>query len=119
MIENIRIICAQEWFFGDISTQDAVEELTGRPAGTFLVRFSESVPGCYTLSQVKEGRRILHQRIKHTPGGPYIYEKANYDSLPDLIQKCGHNKPCMSHVYKRIFEIVDDEVPEYLFDDNQ
>jgi len=46
-------------------------------------------------------------------------KKANYDSLPDLIQKCGHNKPCMSHVYKRIFEIVDDEVPEYLFDDNQ
>jgi serine/threonine protein kinase len=117
MIENIRSICGEKWFFGDITTQESVEELSGRPGGTFLVRFSESVAGYYTLSQVSEARKVLHQRIKHNPGGPYIFEGSSYQSLSELVDLKNYDKPCVSHYYKRIFEI-EDEVSTYLNNDS-
>jgi len=113
MMENIRTICLEKWFFGDITTQASVDELSGRPGGTFLVRFSENIAGFFTLSQVSETRKVLHQRIKHYPGGPYIFDGSSYQSISELIELKNYDKPCMSHYYKNIYGIQD-EISTYL-----
>jgi serine/threonine protein phosphatase PrpC len=43
---------SQPWFFGDISTDEAIEMLSTRPIGTFMVRFSDSGRFSYVLSFV-------------------------------------------------------------------
>jgi len=121
ILDNMRQICSKQWFYGEITTNQAVDELTQFLGDTFLIRFSESMPGWYTLSQVQRGdgvTKILHQRIKHNfPGGPYIKDRQSYPNLEDLVEKCGYTKPCISPIYKRIFQ-HDDGVSMYLNKDD-
>jgi len=112
---NVRTLLGEKWFFGDITTQKSVDELRGKPGGTFLVRFSGSESGYYTLSQVTEARKVLHQRIKHNIGGPYLFEGSSYESLPEIIEQKNYDQPCTSPYYKQIFDIQDDsELSTYL-----
>ncbi len=53
----------QPFFFGDISTAEASDLLTNQPSGVFLIRFSSSQPGSYTLSRVDHQYKIVHIRI--------------------------------------------------------
>jgi hypothetical protein len=45
----------------------------GGQVGTFLVRFSTSSPGFYTISKVASDGSIQHQRIIHHPNQPAFY----------------------------------------------
>lgn len=47
----------ESWFFGDVSAEEAEELLSGKPEGTFLLRFS-SKSGCFASSYVLEGGKI-------------------------------------------------------------
>eukprot|EP01103_Thecamoeba_quadrilineata_P011684 TRINITY_DN2839_c0_g1_i1.p2 TRINITY_DN2839_c0_g1~~TRINITY_DN2839_c0_g1_i1.p2 ORF type:complete len:231 (-),score=42.04 TRINITY_DN2839_c0_g1_i1:43-735(-) len=62
-------ILSQRWFFGELSTREAELRLKDQPVGTFLVRFSTTSEGCYTISKMShEG--INHQRVMKHFGGP-------------------------------------------------
>jgi hypothetical protein len=56
-----------KWFHGEISTQDAEERLDNRRPGTFLVRFSSSEKGAFTVSGVDRDRKKSHQRVIYHP----------------------------------------------------
>ena len=43
----MKMIDQSEWFLGHINTIEAKNRLFGADPGTFLVRFSNSNPGCY------------------------------------------------------------------------
>jgi hypothetical protein len=61
-------VILSSWFHGDVSKKEAKALLEFRPIGTFLIRFSSSVEGWFTLSFVGPNGSIQHQRIEHIPG---------------------------------------------------
>jgi len=106
ILDCIRRTLENKWFHGDVTTQQAVTLLNGQPDKTFLIRFS-SVDGYYTVSIIN-GRKILHMRIKHTPGDPYVIEGDEYTSLQDLVAGRQFTTPCPGHKYNHIFDPPND-----------
>jgi len=99
-LDEITKYFRQPWFHGDTDSQRAQELLSGKPSGTFMIRFSNSVSGWYTISQI-DGKVIQHQRISHDPGEPYVIEDDSYASLADLIEKRNLAQPCEGSRYNR------------------
>jgi len=110
ILDNIRFVMQYPWFFGDVDTERAQEKLSGRPGGTFLVRFSSQQPGWFTISTITAARTIVHQRIRHSPGGKYKIEDQEYDTLPELIEgrksASGLTFPCGGSRFCIYFQIV-------------
>jgi serine/threonine protein kinase len=104
ILDNIRTLLEYSWFHGDIDTNTAQERLTGKPGGTFLVRFSSSTnPGWFTVSLISTQRVILHQRIRHSPGSTYKIDNATYDSLPELVRLRNFTQPCDGSRFTKLF----------------
>ena len=57
-------VCSQPWFFGDLTTKDAVNLLINQKKDTFMVRFGNSLdfPGYFVVSKVSKTGKILHIR---------------------------------------------------------
>jgi len=106
ILDGIRRTLENKWFHGDVTTQQAVTLLNGQPDKTFLIRFS-SIDGYYTVSIIN-GRKILHMRIKHTPGQPYVIDGDEYASLQDLVTGKQYTLPCPGHKYNHIFDPPND-----------
>jgi len=109
-MDDVTNILKQPWFHGDTDLQRAQELLSGKPAGTFMIRFS-SLEGWYTISQI-HGRIIQHQRIGHQPGDPYVIENDSYNSLLDLVDQRNLKQPCDGSRYTLLFQ-PDDTQPGY------
>jgi len=102
ILDRFREALTLEAFHGGLSTNEAVDELRDSPQYTYLIRFSESVKGFFSLSQVQQNRKVVHTRIKHIPGGPYIIDKNEYRTLVELVdQNYGQFKPCTSRYFKK------------------
>ncbi|NXE12706.1 SLAP2 protein, partial [Lophotis ruficrista] len=80
------------WLYEGVSRQKA-EELLLRPgnrSGSFLIRESQTRPGCYSLS-VRRGERaswdsVTHYRIQRLENGwLYISPRLTFPSLHDLV----------------------------------
>lgn len=63
IMDKIRIMLSKKWFHGNITTKDAEICLLSKGPGAYLVRFSTSSAGTYTLSKVSRDGSINHQRI--------------------------------------------------------
>jgi len=100
-LENIRTTLNEKWFHGDLTTKESVDKLSEKLGGTYLIRFS-SIPGYYTISQISGGRKVIHQRIKHSPGGPYIIDNDEYNTLNDLVTQRGYTLPCPGSKYQNM-----------------
>ena len=91
-------------YFG---TGEAERRLAGRPDGTFLIRFSSSQPGSYTISKVKRGGSPVHQRIEHKKDQFHIGSR-HYASLEQLLAAEHGNMSlvtaCPGSKYRTIFE---------------
>jgi len=77
------------WFHGDISTGNAERLLKKRKrSGSFLVRFSNTSPGYFTISSLQKNGSIQHQRVIHRPASSHFYltEKTQYTSLVALVE---------------------------------
>jgi len=86
LMDRVRAILRRSYFHGDISTTDAEAFLASKQVGTFLVRFSTSAPGCFTISKVAGDNSIQHQRIMHPPNQPaYFINNKAYGSLDELV----------------------------------
>jgi len=107
LLNKVTSLLRKPWFHGDLSTQDAVARLTPQRVGTFLVRFSSSQPGCYTISKVAEPNTINHQRVIFSQGNGYIINNKSYSSLEHLIDAATNElqvlESCPGSPYAQIF----------------
>jgi serine/threonine protein kinase len=89
ILDKIRCLLAEGWFHGDITQRDSEIKLMNKPEGTFLIRFSTSSPGCFTISKVAVMNgvsSIQHQKIQHKPAiGQFEINNRSYPTLTDLI----------------------------------
>jgi len=87
-LPNLKSIISQSWFHGDISSTESAIRLFDKTPGTFLVRFSSTERGYFTISQREEDNPngLRHVRIKHPPlKDEYSIKDTIYTSLIDLI----------------------------------
>jgi hypothetical protein len=89
ILEKIRQTMAFGWFHGDVSMPESEARLNNKVEGTFLVRFSTSEVGVFTISKVS-ATGISHQRIQRTHG-QYIVNKKGYPSIVSLVENESHN----------------------------
>ena len=89
-----------EWFHGAIPQAEAVGRLEGKPAGTFLVRYSKACPSKITVSVREETRcdqsmddepapdecTTEHYRIGRNEDGRYVIHGSEYDSVQQFIE---------------------------------
>jgi len=92
LMDRVRSVLKKSYFHGDVATRSAESMLTGKAVGTFLVRFSTSEAGAFTISKVHIDNSINHQRISHRPNqGAYYINNRGYGSLEELISKEAKN----------------------------
>jgi len=89
ILDKIRGLLFKRWFHGELSTQAAETKLTGKGIGTFLMRFSTSAPGAYTVSKVAKDGSIAHQRVNYVPNQGFIINGRLYESLDSLVKEAG------------------------------
>jgi hypothetical protein len=103
-MDGIREMLQQRWFHGELDTVDAAARLNGQPPGTFLVRFSNSHAGCFTISQVAPDGIIRHTRVLHQVGRGVQYQGVIFPRLIDLINTvCNPALACPNYQFLSIF----------------
>eukprot|EP01113_Clastostelium_recurvatum_P000736 TRINITY_DN10330_c0_g1_i1.p1 TRINITY_DN10330_c0_g1~~TRINITY_DN10330_c0_g1_i1.p1 ORF type:complete len:530 (-),score=138.01 TRINITY_DN10330_c0_g1_i1:100-1689(-) len=108
ILEKIRELMACPWFHGDISTQESEDRIANKPEGTFLVRFSTTEEGAYTISKVSSGGGIAHQRIHRPQPRQYVVGSVMYPNIPDLVRRESVNlnllTPCLGSRFLFLFK---------------
>jgi hypothetical protein len=113
ILERVRNVLRCGWFHGDISTQEAENRLMTKEVGTFLVRFSTSAPGAFTISKVSINGQIHHQRISkirdESDQDWFVIGNARSDSLIDLVNESKQSLllliPCTGSKYFSLFTV--------------
>eukprot|EP01100_Stratorugosa_tubuloviscum_P013939 TRINITY_DN718_c0_g1_i2.p1 TRINITY_DN718_c0_g1~~TRINITY_DN718_c0_g1_i2.p1 ORF type:complete len:473 (-),score=95.31 TRINITY_DN718_c0_g1_i2:63-1481(-) len=102
-LSQIRNIASNNWFFGFLSTEEATIKLTNR--GLFLVRFSTSNLGSFTIS-FNNNNKIQHKRINRNDDETYtydIYTTNNLKEIVEYIQQTNHLQVCPGWPFQSIF----------------
>jgi len=66
--------------------QESEARLANKAEGTYLVRFSTSEIGTYTISKVSHSG-ISHQRIPRSRNGNHVVNGRSYDTIVDLVTR--------------------------------
>jgi len=105
IFDRIRKLLMKAWFHGDISTAEAQIRLSGLPGGTFLVRFSSTQPGCYTISSLTQSNTsIKHQRVSFVAGKGFNFNGQWFNSLEDIIRDSNNLFiPCPGSKFQSLF----------------
>jgi len=75
----------KDWFYGDISSEEAETLLESQKYGTFLIRFSNQ-PGCFAASFVGESNEIKKGLITKAQGGWQVKNQGMiFKTLDDLV----------------------------------
>jgi hypothetical protein len=96
----------KSWFHGEISTSEAQQKLSGLPGGTFLVRFSSTHPGCYTISSLTQASNtsIKHQRVSFVPGKGFNLNGQWKPTLEEVIKDADDLFiPCPGSKFQSLF----------------
>jgi hypothetical protein len=112
ILERVRNVLRCGWFHGDISTQEAENRLMLKEVGTFLVRFSTSAPGAFTISKVAMNGQIHHQRISKVRDDDqdwFVIATYRFTSLIELIDESRQPLvlliPCTGSKYFSLFTV--------------
>jgi len=104
---NVVNLLKEKWFHGDLSQQESEDRLSDHPKGTYLIRFSSSAPGCFTISHIQKNKQVCHQRVTHVPSKGFYFREERYDTLRDLIkdQRKKHYfiTPCPGSSFQKLF----------------
>ena len=121
--DNLSSLLSKGWFHGSVGTADAERRLADRAEGCFLIRFSTSTAGSYSISKVKKGGNPVHQRIDQKDGKYHVASRS-YRTLELLLQgeyeNLGLRGACPGSKYSAIFSDAGDGPSVYLehVDDN-
>ena len=86
-LDNLFNLLNKPYFHGNVTLYNAEKALSRKKKkGTFLVRFSSTEPGAYTLSFVTSDDRIQHLRISHRIGKGFEIKGHNFATLDDLVR---------------------------------
>eukprot|EP01128_Nolandella_sp_AFSM9_P010772 TRINITY_DN7496_c0_g1_i1.p1 TRINITY_DN7496_c0_g1~~TRINITY_DN7496_c0_g1_i1.p1 ORF type:complete len:493 (-),score=71.45 TRINITY_DN7496_c0_g1_i1:286-1764(-) len=113
ILDYMRQLLKYPWFHGDLNERKAQERLSGKPGGTFLVRFS-SMAGWFTLSQITATRVIQHRRIRHRPGHGFMVDEDRYNSLAELVIGRKLTLPCEGSRFAHLFEVNTPHIQGYV-----
>lgn len=106
-----RELCQQPWFHGDLTVADACDRLVPQGPGTFLLRFSSSEPGSFTISRVDGAGTVRHHRItprsSNGTGKRFAVADTAYTTLAELVNDLRANLqlfvPCPGSPYAHLF----------------
>jgi serine/threonine protein kinase len=76
LLGRLLTLCSRNWYHGEISSSECVRRLTGRPAGTFLVRNSGSARGAFAISK-QTAQGIVHLRVTRGTDSLSVQTTAN------------------------------------------
>lgn len=109
-LDRTRNLVSKSWFHGDTQTKDAERLLEGRPDGTFLIRYSNKIPGTFTISKVCDGK-TTHQRVSHTLGSGFCIGGNTFSSLEEVVERSGVElklvTSCPGGKYNHLFLLED------------
>jgi len=88
-LDRIRKLLFAPWFHGDIDTSECDRRLQDKPVGTFLIRFSDNIRGCFAIGYVDRKGTISRGRIQ-------------YDSKQQLFKLNTLQVPTMEEILKEI-----------------
>lgn len=90
ILARVREVFEKDWFWPDLSTEDAEQYLKTQPDGTFLIRFSTTPQkhGSFTLSRVRKGG-VAHRRYTWLPESLQFADPAGllFPSLSVVVEK--------------------------------
>ncbi|PRP88933.1 hypothetical protein PROFUN_00401 [Planoprotostelium fungivorum] len=73
------------WFWGDITSEECVRKLMGKPTGTFMIRFSAN--GHYAASFVMNTGAVSKGLIYKTPGGFRVENsRQEFPTMEDIVK---------------------------------
>jgi len=76
----------QDWFYGDITRDEAETLLLGQKPGTFLIRFSKE-PGCFAASFVGQDGSFLNGLVTKAPNGYQVKSQGVvFKNLHEVVQ---------------------------------
>ena len=77
LLSRMLSLCSRNWYHGDVSQSECVRRLTGRPAGSFLVRNSQSTRGAFAISKMTPQGGIVHLRVTRSPDASSLTVQAS------------------------------------------
>lgn len=80
LLSRMLSLCSRNWYHGDVSQSECVRRLTGRPAGSFLVRNSQSTRGAFAISKMTPQGGIVHLRVTPSPDASSLVVQASTTS---------------------------------------
>jgi serine/threonine protein kinase len=88
IFDRLRNLLKKTWFHGDISAEEAQNRLHGLQPGSFLVRFSTTHPGTFTISSLAldNNKSLKHQRVVYVQGEGFHFNGQVYKSLEEVIR---------------------------------
>jgi len=103
-LDVVRETLQQKWFHGDLETADAAAILNQQPPGSFLIRFSSTNAGCFTISQVSADATVRHQRVQHVVGKGFQFQNIMFPTLQELVNSTMNPAlACPNYKYLAIF----------------
>eukprot|EP01089_Gocevia_fonbrunei_P011538 TRINITY_DN2496_c0_g1_i1.p1 TRINITY_DN2496_c0_g1~~TRINITY_DN2496_c0_g1_i1.p1 ORF type:complete len:211 (+),score=26.42 TRINITY_DN2496_c0_g1_i1:408-1040(+) len=81
---RVKAIFAASWFHGYLSSAEATRILDNQLPGTFLVRFSQSLPGTFAIAYIADQSKVIHSLI-HRSGKDFVLDGVPYPSIHAIV----------------------------------
>uniref|UniRef100_A0A7S1VQ07 Uncharacterized protein n=1 Tax=Sexangularia sp. CB-2014 TaxID=1486929 RepID=A0A7S1VQ07_9EUKA len=85
-LHNLQSMLAKPWFHGFLSRDDATKLLEVEPVGTYMVRFSSTKPGSFSLAHTMAQGKVNHVIIHTRSNGFAIREDNAKEKLFPTVQ---------------------------------
>ncbi|KAM8946295.1 tyrosine-protein kinase HCK [Pelodytes ibericus] len=87
-VGRVNSLESEEWYFKGVGRKEAERQLLSPEniSGAFMIRDSETMKGCFSLSVRDSGNAVKHYKIRTLDdGGFYITTRITFSSLQELV----------------------------------
>lgn len=87
IINRVFHLLSRPYFHGFITTTKAQQSLSNKKKGTYVVRFSLTEPGAFSISSVSDHLgHVVHYRMSHKIGKGFAFGDSMFSSIDDIIR---------------------------------